>query len=147
LHFVLQEKDCEAGDHIVRARGAWFGNRSISAEINLEPGIYEVLPKIEASRDADAPDVQEMVVKLAEAKPQKLRQIGLNYDIANAKGVDEPTEEEKKKREQKKKEAAEKKKKKLDQEAKEKKDFEAWKRGLITRPGRGRRHVMRDCHL
>jgi hypothetical protein len=87
-----------------------------------------VLPKIEASRDADAPDVQEMVVKLAEAKPQKLRQIGLNYDIANAKGIDEPTEEEKKKREQKKKEVAEKKKKKLDQEAKEKKDFEAWKR-------------------
>jgi hypothetical protein len=127
LHFILQEQGCDAGDHIVRARGAWFGNRSISAEVNLEAGVYEVLPKIEASRDADAPDVQEVVIKVADRNPQKLRQIGLNYDIANAKGVIELTEEERKQREQKKKEAAEGKKKKMEDEAKEKADFEAWK--------------------
>ncbi|KAF1912890.1 hypothetical protein BDU57DRAFT_458230 [Ampelomyces quisqualis] len=128
LHFVLQEQNCEAGDYIVRARGAWFGNRSISAEVNLEAGVYEVLPKIEASRDADAPDVQEVVIKVAEKNPQKLRQIGLNYDIANAKGANELSDEEKKKREQKKKEAAEKKKMKEEEEAKEKVDFEAWRK-------------------
>jgi hypothetical protein len=107
----------------VRARGPWFGNRSISAEVNLEVGTYEVLPKIEASRDADAPDVPEVVTKLAERNPQKLRQIGLNYDIANAKGVFELTEEE-----QKKKEGAEKKKQEKEAKGKDKTDFEAWKK-------------------
>lgn len=125
---MLQEQNAEPGDHIVRARGAWFGNRSISAEVDLDVGIYEVLPKIEASRDGDAPDVHDVVTKVAERNPQKLRQIGLNYDIANAKGFDEPTEEEKKEKERKKKDAADKKKKKLEEEAKDKADFEAWKR-------------------
>lgn len=127
LHFILQEKDAALGDHIVRARGAWFGNRSISAEVDLEAGIYEVIPKIEASRNADAPDVGEVVMKVAERNPQKLRQIGLNYDIANAKGNVELTEEEKKKKEQKKKEVAEKKEKEKEAEEKEKADFEAWR--------------------
>jgi hypothetical protein len=125
---VLQEQDAGAGDCIVRARGAWFGNRSISAEVDLPVGVYEVLPKIEARRNADAPEVHEVVTKVAERNPQKLRQIGLNYDIANAKGLSELTDEEKKEKEQKKKEAAAKKKKKLEEEAKEKLDFEAWKR-------------------
>lgn len=124
----MQEQNAEAGDHIVRARGAWFGNRSISAEVDLEIGTYEVLPKIEASRDADAPDVHEVVTKLAERNPQKLRQIGLNYDIANAKGFAELTDEEKKKQDQKKKEAADKKKKRAEEEAKEKAAFEEWKK-------------------
>ncbi|KAH7072110.1 hypothetical protein BKA63DRAFT_62791 [Paraphoma chrysanthemicola] len=128
LHFVLQEQGAAAGDHIVRARGAWFGNRSISAEVDLEVGTYEVLPKIVASRDAEAPEVQDVVTKVAERNPQKLRQIGLNYDIANAKGTVELTEEEKKKKEQKQKEAAEKKKKKEAEEAKEKEAFEEWKK-------------------
>jgi hypothetical protein len=86
-----------------------------------------VLPKIEASRDADAPDVPEVVTKIAESNPQKLRQIGLNYDIANAKGLVELTDEEKKKQEQREKENAEKKKKKAEQDVKEKADFETWK--------------------
>jgi hypothetical protein len=129
LHFVLQEQNCENGDHIVRARGAWFGNRSISAEVDLEAGIYEVLPKIEASRDADAIDVQDVVVKLAERNPQKLRQIGLNYDIANAKPFYELTDAQWKIQEQKKKkDAAEKKQKRDEEDAKEKEDFEAWKK-------------------
>ncbi|KAH7385464.1 hypothetical protein DE146DRAFT_207055 [Phaeosphaeria sp. MPI-PUGE-AT-0046c] len=128
LHFVLQRQNCEAGDHIVRARSAWFGTRSISAEVDLEVGIYEVVPKIEATRDADAPEVQDVVKKVAEKNPQKLRQIGMNYDIANARGASELTDEQKKKREQKKKEAAEKKKKKEEEEAKAKEDFEAWKK-------------------
>lgn len=128
LHFILQEKDADAGDYIVRARGAWFGNRSISAEVDLEPGIYEVLPKIEAKRNPDTPDVHEVVVKVAERNPQKLRQIGLNYDIANAKGLVELTEEEQKQKEQKNKAAAEKKKKQAEEAEKEKADFEAWKK-------------------
>jgi hypothetical protein len=128
LHFILQEQNCAAGDHIVRARGAWFGNRSISAEVDLKAGVYEVLPKIEAFRKAEAPDVQEVVTKVAERNPQKLRQIGLNYDIANAKGLIEPTEEEKKKKQEATKKAADQKKKREAQEAKEKEEFEMWKK-------------------
>lgn len=112
----------------MRARGAWFGNRSISAEVDLDAGVYEVIPKIDADRDEDAADVYEVLTKLAEKNPQKLRQIGLNYDIANSKGAVELSEEEKKKKEKKKKEAAEKKKKEEERVAKEKEEFENWKK-------------------
>ncbi|XP_014558153.1 hypothetical protein COCVIDRAFT_14665 [Bipolaris victoriae FI3] len=128
LHFILQEKNAAVGDHLVRARGPWFGNRSISAEVDLEPGVYEVVPKIVATRDPEEPEVLDVVKKLAERNPQKLRQIGLNYDIANAKGVFELPEEDKKKKEQEKKEAAEKKAKEKEAEKKEKEEFEAWKK-------------------
>jgi len=128
LHFVLQEKDATPGEYIVRARGAWFGNRSISAEVHLDVGTYEVLPKVEASRDADVPDVHDVVKKLAERNPQKLRQIGLNYDIANAKGVSEESEDERQKREKKRREDAEQKRREKEAEEKEKADFALWKK-------------------
>ncbi|KAH5553497.1 hypothetical protein HBI25_169540 [Parastagonospora nodorum] len=91
LHFILQEKGCKAGD--------WFGNRSISAEVNLEAGIYKVLAKIEAPHNADAPEVQDVAVKFVETNPRKLREI--SYDIASAKGTSEPSDEQRRKREQK----------------------------------------------
>ncbi|KAF2996827.1 hypothetical protein E8E13_002914 [Curvularia kusanoi] len=128
LHFILQERDAAPGDYIVRARGAWFGNRSISAEIDLELGIYEVVPKIEARHDPDVPDVHEVVTKLAERNPQKLRQIGVNYDLANARGLAELTEEELEQEQDKKRKAAEKKKKAQEAAEKERADFEAWKK-------------------
>ncbi|USP75545.1 hypothetical protein yc1106_02819 [Curvularia clavata] len=98
LHFVLQEKNAKAGEHLVRARGAWFGNRSVAAEVDLEAGVYEVVPKIVATRDSDVPEAIDVVKKLAMRNPQKLRQIGMNYDMANAKGVVELPEEEKEKK-------------------------------------------------
>ena len=57
LHFLLQEAGAEAGDHIVWARGAWSGNRSISADADLKPGCYEVLPKIVAAKNPAKPQV------------------------------------------------------------------------------------------
>jgi hypothetical protein len=128
LHFVLQEENAPSGDHIVRARGAWFGNRSVSAEVTLPPGRYEVVPKIVAERDSDLPDVFEVVTKVADRNPQKLRQIGMNYDIANAKGIVQLSVEEKKKKEDKKKVAEEKKKKEKEDAENEKAEFEAWKK-------------------
>lgn len=125
---MLQEKNAKAGEHLIRARGPWFGNRSVSAEVDLEAGVYEVVPKIVATRDADAPEVLSVVKKLAQSNPQKLRQIGMNYDMANAKGVFELPEEDKKKKEQEKKDLEEKKAKEKEAEEKEKAEFEAWKK-------------------
>jgi hypothetical protein len=45
-----------------------------------------VLPKILALRDTTNAAVEDVVKKWARRKPQKLRQIGLNYDLAHAKG-------------------------------------------------------------
>ncbi|KAI9867798.1 MAG: hypothetical protein M1813_007620 [Trichoglossum hirsutum] len=87
LHFILQEEEAPIGEHIVRVRGAASGGgRSVSTEVELKPGRYEILPKILASRDPTEAAVEDVVKKWAEKKPQKLRQIGLNYDLAHAKG-------------------------------------------------------------
>jgi hypothetical protein len=142
LHFILQEQGCEAGD--------WFGNRSNSVEVNLEAGIYKVLAKIEASRNANAPEVQDVVVKLVEKNTQKLREIGISYDIANARGgTSELSDEQRRKREQKKRGNTEKKKKQIEEEAREKEDFEAWKKEekVSTKLGRERRHGIRESRL
>jgi hypothetical protein len=120
LHFLLQEEGAAQGEHLVRARGAWWGNRSISAEVDLEPGRYEVVPKIVSQKDPEKPSVQDVVRSVADKNPQKLRQIGLNYDVANAKGVIDISTDEK--------EAEEKKKKEEEEKAKEKVEFELWKK-------------------
>jgi hypothetical protein len=46
-----------------------------------------VLPKILAQHDPTCPLVEDVVREYAEKNPQKLRQIGVNHDIANAKGL------------------------------------------------------------
>jgi hypothetical protein len=86
------------------------------------------VPKIEARHDPDAPDVHEVVTKLAERNPQKLRQIGINYDIANARGFIESDEEVRKEKEEKRRKAAEKKKAETEAANKEKAEFETWKK-------------------
>lgn len=128
LSFVLQDENAPTGDHIVRARGTWFGDRSVSAEVELKPGRYEVVPEIIAERDDDAPDVLEVVTKVEGRNPQKLRQIGANYDTANAKGVVQVTPEEKKKKEERAKAAEEKKRKEREEADREKTEFEEWKK-------------------
>ena len=121
LQFLLQEENAKPGEYIVRARASqsWWPTRSISAEVHLEPGKYEVLPKLSATRDLTKPIVEDVVRKAAEENPQKLRQIGLNYDIAHAKGgFAEEEEERKKKLEKEKKLKEEKLKKKMADEQK-----------------------------
>jgi hypothetical protein len=73
------------GEHLahVRDTGSW---RSVSAEIELEPGQYEVVPKIEATRNETWPPIEDVVKQFASSNPTKLRQIGLNYETAHAKG-------------------------------------------------------------
>lgn len=121
LHFLLQEENGKPGEHICRVRPAHpWENRSVSCEIDLEPGRYEVLPKITATRDDNKKMVEDVVKDAAAKNPQKLRQIGMNYDLAHARGG-VPNEDElleKRKAEEKKKKELEKKKQK-DKEAKE----------------------------
>ncbi|GKT87630.1 calpain family cysteine protease [Colletotrichum tofieldiae] len=137
LHFVLQKavqeaagdnakdgeksKDAPEPEQICRVRPVHkWENRSVSCEVELEPGVYEVLPKVTAARhhsgDAAKP-VEDVVKDYAERNPQKLRQVGLQYDIAHAKGGvrDEDELIEKKKLEAKQKKESKKAKKKKKQ--------------------------------
>ncbi|KAK0707169.1 hypothetical protein B0T21DRAFT_416338 [Apiosordaria backusii] len=89
LHFILQKQGAEPGDYLCRVRpqaeNFFRANRSINCEIDLEPGIYEVLPKITAERDTSKPAVENIVKFSAQRRPEKLRQVGLSFDLAHAK--------------------------------------------------------------
>jgi len=76
-------------DYVVRAKALATGttHRSISAEIKLEPGTYEVIPKILARRDPTEAPLGVIVSNAAERNPSKLRQLGFNHDVAQAKAV------------------------------------------------------------
>ncbi|KAL1617062.1 hypothetical protein SLS54_008057 [Diplodia seriata] len=93
LHFVLQEAGSEVGDHIARVRPSRAGplQRSVSAEVELDPGKYQVFPKILATKNDERDSVEEIVKSLADKRPQKLRQVGLNYDFAHMKAAPPPT--------------------------------------------------------
>jgi hypothetical protein len=87
LHFLLQDENGKSGEHICRVRPVHdWENRSVSCEVDLEPGRYEVVPKITATRDPGKKMVEDVVKEWAEKNPQKLRQVGMQYDLAHAKG-------------------------------------------------------------
>ncbi|KAK4166203.1 cysteine proteinase [Cladorrhinum sp. PSN259] len=120
LHFLLQAEGSD--EHLCRVRPVHdWENRSVSCELDLEPGRYEVLPKITAERLDGKDMVEDVVKKWADRNPAKLRQIGMQYDLAHAKGG-VPDEDEillKKKAEEKKK--ADEKKRKAKEKARRKK--------------------------
>lgn len=108
LHFLLKKEGATPSDYICRVRPAHeWENRSVNAEVYLEPGRYEVLPKITASRDSDKPTMEKLIKQFAERNPQKLRQVGMQYDLAHAKGgipdEDQKVVERKEKEKRKKK--------------------------------------------
>lgn len=82
LHFLLREA---GSDDPIALAGSELETRSVSAELELEPGKYEVVPKLVAYRYKDESLVEEAVKKAAESNPQKLQQVGLNYDRAHLK--------------------------------------------------------------
>lgn len=82
LHFLLREA---GSDDPIALAGSELETRSVSAEIGLEPGKYEVILKLVAYRDKDEDLVEEAVKNAAESNPQKLQQVGLNYDRAHLK--------------------------------------------------------------
>lgn len=87
LHFLLKKEGAPSSDYICRVRAAHeWENRSVSAEVLLDPGKYEVIPKITATRHTVSPDLGKIIKQLAERNPQKLRQVGMQYDLAHIKG-------------------------------------------------------------
>jgi hypothetical protein len=87
-------------EYIVRSHSSYLINRSVSAEVNLDPGRYHVLVKVTAYRKDGVESAEEVVSRLAPVKREKLVQIGLSYDLAHAKGLVVETEQEKHAREE-----------------------------------------------
>ncbi|KAK0674419.1 putative calpain [Cercophora samala] len=87
LHFLLKKEGGKDEEHICRVRPVHqWENRSVSCEVDLEPGRYEVLPKVTAERYEWRHQVEDVVKKWADKNPSKLRQVGMQYDLAHAKG-------------------------------------------------------------
>jgi len=106
LHFRL-DKDGQH-DYIVRSHGNYSMSRSVSTDLELDPGTYSVLMKITASRCTYKKPVEDVIRANCKNRQNKLIQVGLSYDLAHAKGEIKQTEAEKverQKREEKKKAA------------------------------------------
>ena len=128
LHFRL-DKDGEE-EYIVRSHGNYSMSRSVSTDLELEPGTYSVLMRITARRWTGNTTVEEVVRESCKKRPNKLIQIGLSYDLAHAKGEVIETEEDKEIRLklEKSKKAANQKKQRQDLSASQKKQWEVKRR-------------------
>ncbi|KAG0652956.1 hypothetical protein D0Z07_0085 [Hyphodiscus hymeniophilus] len=98
--FKLSFRVHKAGeeDYIVRSHGNYWMRRSVTAELELEPGEYHVLMKVEAIKSDGCLPVEDVVRNNAKERRDKLLRIGLAYDLAHAKGQLSETDEEKKAR-------------------------------------------------
>ncbi|PQE06950.1 Calpain family cysteine protease protein [Rutstroemia sp. NJR-2017a WRK4] len=116
--FELSFRVHKAGeeDYIVRSHGNYWMRRSVTAELELPAGEYDILMKVKAFKEGSCLPVEDVVRNNAKKRRDKLSRIGLSYDLAHAKGVVKETAEEKKAR----KEAEEKKKAKERKEMKDK---------------------------
>ncbi|KAM3413668.1 hypothetical protein BST61_g10361 [Cercospora zeina] len=90
LHFRIYKAD-EEERWIVRSMhnsGAeTLFTRSVSAEIdNLEPGTYDVVFKVTATRSTTGMTAEEAIIKYAVNRKEKLLNVGRRFDYAQSKG-------------------------------------------------------------
>ena len=139
LHFRL-EKDGE-DDYIVRSHGNYSMRRSVSTDLELDPGTYSVLMRITAKRDRGVPTPENIIRSNVRDRQNKVIQVGLSYDLAHAKGDIVETGEEKTARQklEEKKKAAEKKKRR---EARSRVNRKKWEYGKREK-ARERRHTKK----
>lgn len=139
LHFRL-DKDGEQ-DYIVRSHGNYSMSRSVSTDLELDPGTYSVLMRITARRYQGEVTVEDVIRKNVKLRQGKLIQTGLAYDLAHAKGEIRETEAEKQERQERelKKKAAEKKKQYATKREDKLKD---WQRGKREK-AREKRHAKK----
>jgi len=81
-------------------------SRSVTAELELPAGKYDVLMKIEAKKNSYKLPVEDVVRNNAKERRDKLLRIGLSYDLALAKGQIPPEEVKKEKTETEEREKA-----------------------------------------
>jgi len=90
LHFRVYNK-ADPDKYLVRSMLTSGGdteyNRSVSAEIDLEPGTYNVLLKVTAIRDEDAETAEEVIKDKHGTNKEKLHTVGRNFEIATTKGL------------------------------------------------------------
>ena len=87
-----------SGEDMYIVRGYPTGDRSATAEVELEAGTYDVLLQISAQRDSSAPKIENVVKQNWLSRREKLIRTGLSYDLAHAKGhIEEEEKEEEKK--------------------------------------------------
>lgn len=98
LSFRLHKSGEE--EYIVRSHGNYCMRRSVTAELELEPGEYHVLVKIEAQKYDSLKPVENILRKNAKVRRNKLLRIGRAYDLAHAKGEIIESSEEKAGREE-----------------------------------------------
>ena len=84
LQFRLHKDDEE--DYIVRSNGTYYMKRSVSTELELEPGNYTVLLKVKATKIPENLTPDEVIRTNCTKRREKLLSIGLSYDLAHAKG-------------------------------------------------------------
>ena len=139
LHFRLDKYGED--DYIVRSHGNYLMNRSVSTDLELEPGMYSVLMKITARRFSNLAKPEEVLRYSCKVRQEKLVQIGLAYDLAHARGqVKETEEERKRKAEQKEKAAAAMRQQQREEFAKFK--YKKWQISQRTKE-RNKRHQLR----
>ncbi|PSS20630.1 hypothetical protein M430DRAFT_66307 [Amorphotheca resinae ATCC 22711] len=96
--FQLSFRVHKAGeeDYIVQSHGNYSMRRSVTVELELEPGEYHVLMRVEAEKNDHAFPVEQALRNNVKARRNKLLRIGLAYDLAYAKGQIKETDEERK---------------------------------------------------
>ena len=122
----------------MRSHGNYLMDRSVSVDLDLEPGTYSVLMRVTADRIYYRDRPEQVIRDTCRDSRNKLIQIGLAYDLAHAKGQIKETDAEKKVREEReaKKKAADHKKRRGELRAKWLKDWEIEKK----RVARQKRH-------
>ncbi|GAB1725714.1 hypothetical protein NU195Hw_g4871t1 [Hortaea werneckii] len=92
LHFRVYRKDHQDNERWIVRSMHNSGNetaftRSVSAELDdLEPGTYDVVFKITATRNADATTAEEAIFRYAHSAKEKLLHVGRRFEYANTKG-------------------------------------------------------------
>ncbi|KAL9016517.1 MAG: hypothetical protein Q9185_006138 [Variospora sp. 1 TL-2023] len=139
LHFRLEKDDDDR--FVVRSHGNYSMCRSVSTDIEVEPGTYSVLMKVTAKRWTGDVTPDQVIRESCMNRPEKLIQVGLSYDLAHAKGQVKESEKEKALREasEQKRKAAAHQKRRAELRAEILKNWEAGKK----RFARKKRHEKR----
>lgn len=97
LQFRLHKEG--ESDYLVRSPSSYSMRRSVSTEVDLEPGVYRVMIKIVATFQPNSMPTEDLVKAASRDRREKLLAIGLSHDLAHAKGQVKEHEQQEKQRE------------------------------------------------